>query len=61
MSDIDHAIETAARQAREAQELVLQDPIEAPEIVADAHVVKRRAEDLHALAQDAVEEAEPEA
>ena len=56
--DIDDAIETAAKHAREAEERLIQRPIDSPEIVADAHVVDRRAEDIHLLAKDAVDEAE---
>ena len=61
MNDLDDAIETAARHTREAQKRVLQDPIESPEFVVDAHVLDRRAEDLHELTEDAVDEAEGEA
>jgi hypothetical protein len=58
--DIDNAIETAARHTREAAERLRQRPVESPQIVVDAHVVDRRAEDLHELAEHALDEAESE-
>jgi hypothetical protein len=58
--NLDHAIETAAERAREAEERLLEKPTESPEIVADARTVEQRAEDLKELTEDARQEAEPE-
>jgi len=54
--DIDDAIETATRHAREAEERLVDTPALSPEIVVEAHAVQQRSEDIHALAQDATEE-----
>ncbi len=56
--NLDHAIETAAERTREAEERLLQTPLEDPEIVVGAHEVERRAEDLDVLAGDAARKAE---
>ena len=58
--NIDDAIETAARHAREAAEEMSETPVSSPEIVAEARIVHRRVEDLELLAQDAVPEADSE-
>ena len=56
--NLDHAIETAAERAREAEERLLQTPPDAPEAVTQAREVDRRAEDLDELASEAVDRAE---
>ena len=56
---MDDAIDTATRHTREAEERLRGKPIESPEIVTDARTVERRTDDLHELARDAAEEAEP--
>ena len=56
--DIDKAIETAARHAREAAERLRETPVESPEIVEEAEVVHHRAEDVEILATDAAKEAD---
>jgi hypothetical protein len=58
--NLDHAIETAAEHTREAEERLIQEPVESPEVVTEARTVERRAEDLHELAEDATTE-HPEA
>jgi hypothetical protein len=55
--EIEDAIDTAAIHARQAQERLVETPIESPEIVEEANAVKHRAEDLGELAQDAVRRA----
>jgi hypothetical protein len=54
--DIDNAIETAARHAREAEKDLIETPVNSPEIIVEAHVVQRRVEDLNELAEDAARE-----
>lgn len=53
--DIDDAIETAARHAREAAEEMSETPVSSPEIVGEARILDRRVEDVHELAKDARE------
>ena len=59
--DIDDAIETATRHAREAAEELSETPVSSPEIVAEARIFNRRVEDLDELAHDAATESDPEA
>jgi hypothetical protein len=57
--NLDQAIETAVERTREAEERLIEKPIESPDIVIEAHTVERRAEDLTELASDAARDAEP--
>jgi hypothetical protein len=55
--NLDHAIETAAERAREAEERLTQTPVESPDVVDEAHAVEHRAEDLEILAEEAADDA----
>ena len=56
--NVDDALVTATERVQEAAEKLRDTPIESPELVPGAEAVERRAEDVHVLAEDAVEEAE---
>ncbi len=58
--NIDNALETAARHAREAEERLRQRPIDSRGIIAEAQVVHHLVEDLDVLAQEAAFAAESE-
>ena len=58
--DLDDAVHTAATRASEAEERLIEKPIESPEIVVEAYTVEHRVEDLDVLAQDAAREAAPD-
>jgi hypothetical protein len=56
--DLDNAIETAANHVREAEDRLVETPVDSPEIVAEARTVHHRTKDLSELAVDATSEAE---
>ena len=56
MTENDDALLTAAERARQAEERLLETPIEDPAIVPKAHKVYQRAEEVDELAKDAAEE-----
>lgn len=58
MSNPDDALLTAADRAREAEERLIETPIEDPAIVPKAHRVYQRAEEVGELAKDAAPDRE---
>jgi hypothetical protein len=52
---LDHALETATKRTKEAEERLLETPPDSPAIVRQADTVQWRAEDLHELAEDAAQ------
>ena len=54
--DVDEAIETAANRTRQAQERLIAKERRTVEVVPEAKVVERRAEDLRDLASAAADE-----
>ena len=57
--DVDEAIEIAAERTREAEQALLEQPRDAPDLEDRALRVEHRAEDLHELTADALEAADP--
>jgi hypothetical protein len=55
--EIDAALETATERTRDAEERLIDEPIESPAIVPRARIVERRAVDLHLLAEEAADPA----
>ena len=53
--EIDEALMTATEKVKLAEERLRQTPVESPDIVPKAYTVERRAEDVHALAEDAAQ------
>ena len=53
MTENDDALLTAAERARQAEERLVETPVEDPAIVPKAHKVYQRAEEVDALAEDA--------
>ena len=56
--ETDDALVTATQRARQAEQRLVETPVEDPDIVPQAHKAYQRAEDVNALAQDATGEAE---
>ena len=55
MDNPDDALLTAAERAREAEERLIETPVEDPTIVPKAHEVYQRTEEVGELAKDAAE------
>jgi hypothetical protein len=56
-TEIDAALEIATERTKDAEERLIDEPIESPAIVPKARKVEHRAEDLHLLAQEAADPA----
>ena len=55
--DIDEAIALGADRLREAEDRLIEEPTHSPELVEEALLVERRAEDVSVLADEALERA----